>query len=174
MTNGNGDSATEFNWVNKMSLYEQARGNENYLLHVYIVTFMAIQGVLVALLIGFWDTLLPWARFSIPVFGILFAILWAYVTESRGSKVDLWEEMLDSLWKKISESESVLPEVVKWYEGAVERRKRRKVSRLATFYGWGRCCDRFKSDRWILVMFLPSILILSWIVMTICYAITFV
>jgi hypothetical protein len=84
MTHDNSVSSKECNWVNKASLYEKARANENYLLHAYIVTFMAIQAVLVALFIGFWNSLQPGWSFIFPFLGILFAILWARVTESRG------------------------------------------------------------------------------------------
>lgn len=172
MTTDNRDQWKKLAWETKVSICEQARASENYLLHAYIVTFMAIQAVSFALFAAFWNVT-PLLRFIIPFVGIMFAALWAYMAESRGNKVDLWEEMLNGLWEETSQAGSVSSEVVGRYKGAAERRQKREADRLATFWGWGCIKGRFKSARWIFVMFFPSFLTLIWIFLVVLAAVVF-
>jgi len=163
MSNNKGDTWKELNWGDKVSICEKARASENYLLHVYILTVMAIQAVLFALLVKFWGQ--PAAGFlALPGIGV--AVYWAFVAESRGNKVDIWEEELYKMWEETSQPGSFSSEIVEHYKGAADRRDKRKRDNLATFKGWGRW-HRFTSARWIFVTVAPSFLILLWIVLAV-------
>ena len=168
MTDNNNGVWQNLPWEQKVQICEQGRASENHLLHTYVVTFIALEAMLFAILITKgWH---QWWSIIITVIGIGLSCLWAYLFETRADSVDRWEVELHKLWLEVGKSEPTASELAKHYSGSVERRERRRKNRWAPFWSLG-SAGRFISARWVVIAATPLVFAIVWIlVMVVSFA----
>ena len=152
------------NWEKRLAISEQGIANEDSLLHTYVIIFIALQAMLFGILIAKgWG---QWWSALIAFIGIGIALWFMYLFENRGNTVDLWGEILYGLW-----GEAGKQELAERYKGCWRRRENRKkrCGRLINIVGWGSVFERkrYGSARRVITTFMPLILVIVWILVTV-------
>ncbi len=160
-------------WEKKVTICNQGIANEDSLLLTWVIMFIALEAILFTILIG-----VGWGQcwsIGLTISGVLFVISYMCLFVVRGSRVNLWGEMLYRLLEEAGQQD-----LAEHYKGCAERRGKRKekCGRWKVIFGW---CDKdenvgrfkrkiswfrcFKSTRRWFTTFIPLIIVIVWIVL---------
>jgi len=179
MTSSSKDNEWQkLSWAEKVQICQQRIAQEDSLLIAYVIIFIAIQAMFLAVILSSNIVMPCWLGITIPSLGILVAINFALVCKRRGDMVDRWSVVFYSLWKKVPRDEVIATSITlkgkqlvvkakdigEDYKGCVERLK---GGWKPNFFGWGRVFDRLKfwlkSGRRLVTIFTPLLVIIMWV-----------
>ena len=186
----NGSVWQKLDWDKKVEICMQGIYHEDSLLITFVLIFIALEAMFFAVVFNMKSCF--WLNITLAITGILVAIYFMYILKKREDYVDHWGTILYHLWQETSrtgENESGVSasELVRQYEGCMERNKRRWPSII---FGWGwrgfcsgneknkkgkfgwlnvirkrkRWLQPLWSPRWLLVTLMPFLVILGWVV----------